>query len=81
MWSAGLITITNEEKKIALSNGLDRVTVVNRVRDFHWSVERAITEPKKRKAINSVIQSKIYKRQLRTGSEKKHFKIDYMYCI
>lgn len=48
MWSAGLITITNEEKKIALSNGLDRVTVVNRVRDFHWSVERAITEPKKR---------------------------------
>lgn len=49
MWSAGLITITNEEKKIALSNGLDRVTVVNRVRDFHWSVERVITEPKKEK--------------------------------
>lgn len=49
MWSVGLITINNEEKAIALSNGLDRVTVLNRVGSLHWDIERAITEPIKKK--------------------------------
>jgi hypothetical protein len=38
--------VTNEHFAIAEKNGLDRFTVLRRVRDYFWDIERAITEPK-----------------------------------
>jgi hypothetical protein len=38
--------VTNEHFAIAEQNGLDRFTVLRRVRDYFWDIDRAIVEPK-----------------------------------
>lgn len=45
-WRTGDIIISDEQKERALSIGLDRLTVVNRIENLEWDVERAVSEEK-----------------------------------
>jgi hypothetical protein len=38
--------VSQEQLAIAAKNGLDRFTVLRRVRDYFWDIDRAIVEPK-----------------------------------
>lgn len=70
VWSAGILTIPADMVELAKKNKLPRAIVYNRVEEFGWSIEKAVTTPIQKKvrlnytkadleeaAINGIVRS------------------------